>query len=1030
MTVIKRNGSIEKFSKQKIIDSIKKANSSLSKEFQITSKQITRIAIAVATSCIDLTEPINIDKIEDLVEEKMMEAQAFELAKSYIKFRYRKELIRKSNTTDESIKELIEGSSEYWNTENSNKDAKVVTTQRDYLAGITSTDISKRLLLPKDVVDAHDAGIIHFHDMDYFAQNALNNCFHGHTKLVTDKGVRPFNSFYDGDVIKVKDLNGIWRKATIHTYGKQNMVNVVFRAGRSVQNIVCTRNHRWVLRDGSITTNLNVGDTLWGLQCSTYFDLDDDENKEYFAYGFILGDGTDITNSIGCSVRLCGDKVKHYSLFKSLGYCENKISGSTDVIMYRKDLFSKSNFIANKCWKLLTMKQKIALFNGYYAADGFKYCNGIATSNDNLAEMIEDISAIAGYYITSHRFQEHRKTKYSEDSSIHTYRFVVHQPPNKCWKVESISSYYGNSEFLAWCVEEPITHTFTLANGIVTGNCCLINLNDMLQNGTMINGVKIDKPHRLLTATTIATQIITAVASSQYGGCSINLADLAPFVRMSHDGYVEKYLKRGMSDSDSKKFANEDTLKEIVDSVQTFNYQINSMSTTNGQAPFLTVFMYLNQANEYKDELAMLIEEFLNQRILGMKNKNGVYVTPAFTKLIYVLEEDNITKGSKYWYLTELSAKCTSKRMVPDYISEKVMKKLKVNGNGDGDCYSVMGCRSALTPDKTGNGYNNIAKALDYEPGKPKYSGRFNQGVVTINLADVALSSGKDMDKFWKIFDERLELCHRALQVRHKRLSKVTSDVAPILWQHGAFARLEPGESVHPLLHGGYSTISLGYAALYECVKYMTGESHTAGKGKEFGLKVMQHMNDKCAEWKEVENIDYSLYGTPIESTTYKFAKCLQKRFGIIPGITDKDYITNSYHVHVTEKIDAFEKLRLESEFQRLSPGGAISYVETPDLTKNVDAVLSLMQFIYDNIMYAELNCKSDYCMNCGYDGEIEIQNDLTWKCPNCGNTDQSKMSVTRRTCGYLGSHYWNKGRTQEIKERVLHLDNFEHHCC
>ena len=735
MTVIKRNGSIEKFSKQKIIDSIKKANSSLSKEFQITSKQITRIAIAVATSCIDLTEPINIDKIEDLVEEKMMEAQAFELAKSYIKFRYRKELIRKSNTTDESIKELIEGSSEYWNTENSNKDAKVVTTQRDYLAGITSTDISKRLLLPKDVVDAHDAGIIHFHDMDYFAQNALNNC-------------------------------------------------------------------------------------------------------------------------------------------------------------------------------------------------------------------------------------------------------------------------------------------------------CLISLNDMLQNGAMINGVKIDKPHRLLTATTIATQIITAVASSQYGGCSINLSDLAPFVRMSHDGYVEKYLKRGMSDSDSRKFANEDTLKEIVDSVQTFNYQINSMSTTNGQAPFLTVFMYLNQANEYKDELAMLIEEFLNQRILGMKNKNGVYVTPAFPKLIYVLEEDNITKDSKYWYLTELSAKCTAKRMVPDYISEKVMKKLKVNGNGDGDCYSVMGCRSALTPDKTGNGYNNIAKALDYEPGKPKYSGRFNQGVVTINLADVALSSGKDMDKFWKIFDERLELCHRALQVRHKRLSKVTSDVAPILWQHGAFARLEPGESVHPLLHGGYSTISLGYAALYECVKYMTGESHTAGKGKEFGLKVMQHMNDKCAEWKEVENIDYSLYGTPIESTTYKFAKCLQKRFGIIPGITDKDYITNSYHVHVTEKIDAFEKLRLESEFQRLSPGGAISYVETPDLTKNVDAVLSLMQFIYDNIMYAELNCKSDYCMNCGYDGEIEIQNDLTWKCTNCGNTDQSKMSVTRRTCGYLGSHYWNKGRTQEIKERVLHLDNFEHHCC
>ena len=735
MTVIKRDGTVEKFSKQKIIDSIKKANSSLDKEFQITSKQISRIAIAVATSCLDLTEPIDIDKIEDLVEEKMMETQAFELAKSYIKFRYRKELIRKSNTTDESIKELIEGSSEYWNTENSNKNAKVVTTQRDYLAGITSTDISKRLLLPKDVVDAHDAGIIHFHDMDYFAQNALNNC-------------------------------------------------------------------------------------------------------------------------------------------------------------------------------------------------------------------------------------------------------------------------------------------------------CLINLNDMLQNGTMINGVKIDKPHRLLTATTIATQIITAVASSQYGGCSINLADIAPFVRSSYDYYMEKYVGRGLSKDDSKKYAKEDTLKEIVDSVQTFNYQINSMSTTNGQAPFLTVFMYLNQAGEYKDELALLIEEFLNQRILGMKNKNGVYVTPAFPKLIYVLEEDNISEGSKYWYLTKLSATCTAKRMVPDYISEKVMKKLKVNGNGEGDCYSVMGCRSALTPDKSGNGYNNIAKALDYDPTKPKYSGRFNQGVVTINLADVALSSGKDMDKFWKIFDERLELCHKALKVRHNRLSRVTSDVAPILWQDGAFARLAPGESIHPLLHGGYSTISLGYAALYECVKYMTNESHTSGKGKEFGLSVMQHMNDKCAEWKELENIDYSLYGTPIESTTYKFAKCLQKRFGIIPGITDKNYITNSYHVHVTEKIDAFNKLKLESEFQRLSPGGAISYVETPDLTKNIDAVLALMKFIYDNIMYAELNCKSDYCMNCGYDGEIQIQNDLTWRCPNCGNTDQTKMSVTRRTCGYLGSHYWNKGRTQEIKERVLHLDNIEHHCC
>jgi ribonucleoside-triphosphate reductase len=534
----------------------------------------------------------------------------------------------------------------------------------------------------------------------------------------------------------------------------------------------------------------------------------------------------------------------------------------------------------------------------------------------------------------------------------------------------------------------------------------------MLQNGTNINGVMIEKPHRFLTAMTIATQIITCVASSQYGGTTISLAHLAPFVRQSKEYYYKRYEKRGLTPEQVSKFASEDLSKEITDGVQTFQYQINSMTTTNGQAPFLSVCMYLGETEEYKEELAMLIEETLKQRIVGMKNEKGVFITPAFPKLLYVLEEDNIHKDSKYYYLTELACKCTAKRMVPDYISEKIMKELKIDKNGNGNCYPCMGCRSFLTPYVDQN-------------GKPKYYGRFNQGVVTINLVDAALSSDKDMDKFFKIMDERLELCHRALQIRHKRLSKVTSDVAPILWQYGAHARLKKGESIAPLLRGGYSTISLGYAGLYECVKYMTGHSHSdSGVGKEFGLKVMQLLNDKCKEWKLAEDIDYSVYGTPIESTSYKFAKCLKDRFGVIKGITDRDYITNSYHVPVFEEIDAYEKLTIESEFQRLSPGGAISYIETSNLCNNLDAVMNVVQFIYNNIMYAELNTKSDYCQVCGYDGEIKIVENLEWYCPNCGNRDHKTLNVARRTCGYIGTNFWNKGRTQEIKERVVHLDN------
>ena len=717
MNIIKRDGSIVEYDANKIKIAINKANAEVHKNEKASKEEIEEITKYI--------EELNkkrmlVEDIQDIIEQKLMELDHYQLAKAYITYRYTRSLVRQANTTDQSIKELIDGTSEYWNNENSNKNARIVTTQRDYLAGITSTDIARRFLIPKDVIEAHDEGILHFHDMDYFAQNALHNCD-------------------------------------------------------------------------------------------------------------------------------------------------------------------------------------------------------------------------------------------------------------------------------------------------------LINLEDMLQNGTCINGVMIEKPHRFITAMTIATQIITAVNSSQYGGVTITLTHLAPFVRESYKRYVKKYQERGFSKEDVEKYANEDLKREVIDGVQTFQYQINSMTTTNGQAPFLSVCMYLGETEEYKKELAMIIEEVLKQRTEGMKNEKGIYITPAFPKLLYVLEEDNAKEGSKYYYLTKLAAKCTAKRLVPDYISEKKMKEYKIDSNGDGQCFPCMGCRSFLTP------------YVDPITKKPKYYGRFNQGVVTINLVDVALSSGKDEEKFWKIMDERLELCHKGLQTRYERLSHATSDVAPILWQYGALARLPKGASLKPLLHGGYSTISLGYAGLYECVKYMTGDSHTdEGKGEAFGLKVMKLLNDKCIQWKSEENIDYSVYGTPLESTTYKFAKCLQQRFGKIEGITDRGYITNSYHVPVFEKIDAFKKLSIESKFQRLSPGGAISYIETPNLQNNLDAVMQVIQYIYDNIVYAELNTKSDYCQKCGFDGEILLGDDLEWHCPNCGNKDHNTLNVARRTCGYIGTNFWNKGRTQEIKERVLHLENID----
>lgn len=751
----KRKGNLVAYDPEKIRVAITSANHDIKKKASDAEIEVIFEAAKNEVEELLTNHNVSVDEINDIVERAMMKYDCYELAKQFIEYRYRHKLIRESNTTDESIFELINGKSEYWNEENSNKNARLVTTQRDYIAGIVNTDIARRFLLPKDVVKAHDEGIIHEHDMDYLA-----------------------------------------------------------------------------------------------------------------------------------------DFARH--------------------------------------------------------------------------------------------------------------------------------------------------------------NCELINLEDMLQNGTVLNGVMIEKPHRFITASTIATQIMTAVSASSYGGLTVTLTHLAPFVRSSFYRHYKFFVKEVLGqelnalinedtrmDSDvyasipaALDYATKQIKKEVEDGVQTFNYQINSMSSTNGQSPFCSVFMYLNETDEYKDELAMIIEEFLKQRIQGLKNEKGIYVTQAFPKLLYVLEEDNITEGSRYWYLTELSAKCSAKRLVPDYVSEKMMKSLKINKFGVGDCYGPMGCRSFLTPDRI---EGNPANALNYDPNKGKYWGRFNMGVCTVNLFDAALSSNRNEGEFWKLLDDRCELCHTGLKVRINRLASATSDVAPILWQHGALARLQPHEKLEKLVYGGYSTASLGYAALYECVKYMTGLNLTDKEGEAFGMRVMNFLNDKCAKWKKEENIDYSVYGTPLETTTYKFAKMAKKKFGDDVFVNldghDRDYVTNSSHTPVFQNIDAFDKLDIDGKFQELSPGGNVIYIETPNLQNNIEAILEVIKYMYDHTMYGELNTKSDYCMNCGYDGEIMVVEDekthkLVWECPNCKNRDQNKMQVTRRTCGYLGSHYWNQGRTDEIRSRVLHLDN------
>lgn len=868
--IMKRSGERVPFNESKIVRAIEKANAEVTIPLEkMSTEKIAEIAAQIRRDAENAGRDLSVEEIQDKVEDSLMIAGYCTLARLYITYRYKHNLDRKKSTLDKKIESLINvkvnkdgsvsGGNEEVNQENSNKDTKVLSVQRDYMAGEWSREYTTKNLLPEDVVNAHRSGLIHVHDTDYMAQPE-HNCFSSKTEFVTRNGVVSFADCKDGQVVEVLDKDGMWREATAKCYGKQKLQNVVLKKGDEEKLVSCTANHRWILSDETVTTALKEGDVLYG----------------------------------------------------------------------------------------------------------------------NL------------------------------------------------WKVDSITACDGALEDV-WCVEEPITHSFTLAGGIVTGNCCLINLEDMLQNETCISGTKIERPKSFMTASTVASQIIAQVASSQYGGQTISLAHLAPFVDISRQKILKR-LSKEMSDigievteEKLKELAEKEVRKEVENGCQTLQYQLITLQTTNGQAPFVTVFMYLNEAkNEReKEDLALLIEVMFKQRMLGVKDSSGYYITPAFPKLIYCLQEDNISEDGKYWYLTELAAKCTAKRMVPDYISEKKMLELK------GDVYPSMGCRSFLTPDRCSEKVGNIAHALNYEEGKHKYYGRFNQGVVTINLVDVACSSEGDEDKFWEILEERLNLCHRALRAKHERLLGTPSDVAPIQWQHGALARLKPGEVIDPLLFNGYSTISLGYAGLAECVYFMKHESHTSENGKEFGLKVMQALNDACGKWKAEENIDYSVYGTPLESTTYKFAKCLQKRFGKIPGVTDKNYITNSYHIRVTENINAFDKLTKEAEFQKLSPGGAISYVEVPNMQGNIPAVLAIIKHIYNTILYAELNTKSDQCEACGYNGEIQIVNKdgkLIWRCPQCGCTDQNKMHVARRTCGYIGTQYWNQGRTQEIAERVLHV--------
>lgn len=937
MKIRKRNGNEVTFNKQNIAEAITRANSMIRLEDRLSVGEIKDIAKQIEDKCKQSTVAIQTDDIQNFVEKAIMTAGKYEVATAYIVYRYQKALDTRKNTIDDRVLSLLSGDNEDIQQENANKNPNILSTMRDYMAGEVSKDISQRYLLPADIYKAHKDGIIHFHDMDYFAMPE-HNCFGANEELITDTGIRKFCSFSkNGESTYVKDKDGKFRLATVKCYGMQscNKVTLTTRTGFK-KEVIVTPNHRWILQDGTVTTNLKVGDVLALTPDSTAYNITTRDEARAWCIGFIVGDGCD--HYAHTQARLCGYKNQYVKYFEMAGFL-GTTNETGDCVPYTK-FFSKQDFLNGKAWRYMSVEQKALVFNGYYAADGNQDRNSICTTDDRIAEMIEELSGIAGYYIM-HRTENVNSTNYKDNVRYINFKFLTKTIDKYGWKVANIESYQNGKEKQVWCVEEPITHSFTLANGVVTGNCCLINLDDMLQNGTVISGNTIDKPHTFKTACNIASQIIAQVASSQYGGQTITASHLSKFIPETREYFKQKYPT--LSAEQIEDFVKDD----IEGGVQTLQYQILTLQTTNGQTPFVSVCLYLNEAEneEAKEDLARVIEEILKQRVKGVKNESGQYYANPFPKLLYFLEEDNITPDSKYWYLTKLAATCTTKRMVPDYISEKIMKQQKISKKGEeGDAYPCMGCRSFLTP------YRDPKTKL------PKYYGRFNQGVVTINLPDVALSAKGDIEKFWFILEERLELCHRALRLRHEHLRGVKSDVAPILWQNGALARLKKGETIDNLLYNGYSTISLGYSGLYETVKALIDKSLTDSEGMELGKQIMQKLNDKCKAWKQVEKIDYSVYGTPIENTTEKFAKSLQRRFGVVPGITDRNYITNSYHVPVFEEIDAFKKIDIEAQLQPLSPGGAISYIETTNMENNLEAVLSVIQYMYDKIMYAEIN--------------------------------------------------------------------------
>lgn len=990
--VLKRNGNYVPFDKNKIILAISKAFIEVDGQLYETDT-ITDIADDIEKYYIN-KDIVSIEEIQDKVEEYLMRSERFDVAKAYIQYRYKRSFARglQNELADryERIHELVSGKDEESNKENSNKDTRLIPTMRDYIAGFTCRELADKVILPKDIAKAHKEGIIHFHDSDYSPAMPMTNCFKRDTAFVTNNGIKTFEDYKDGDIVVVLTPSGKWEKATVHNYGKQFLNKIAFKSGHSKEQIVyATENHRWLLSDGTETTDLKVSDKLLPPKLPNEHSPQEllelpIQESIYWCKGFIYGDGSK-WNKNGSRIRLCGEKIKYRQLFEKHKFHISSTFDNGDILCVSANVLKEG---IQETWT----PQEIALFiEGWLSAEGScrdnintaKNIITIGKSEKNI-KLFKQYSCIGNYHIVEEDNLRGEITK--------TFRLLT----SNYFKWEVISIEKAVLQEDVWCLDVENEHAFVLNHGITTGNCCLIALNDMLQNGTVISGAQIHKPHSLRTASTLTTQIITQVASSQYGGNTISLAHLAPFVNVSRCELAK----------DNPDFTKEQierlVKKEIRDSIQTIQYQLITMSTTNGQAPFTSIFMWIDEVPEgqIRDDLVLMIEEVLRQRIEGIPNEQGYPITISFPKLLYCLDEDNSIEGSKYWWLTELAAECSAKRLVPDYISAKKMKELK------GDVYPCMGCRSFLTPD----------------PINHKYYGRFNQGVVTLNLPDIALTSSGNFKKFWDILDSRLELCHKALLIRHNSLKGTKSDVAPILWQHGAYARLKPGEVIDSLLYDNYSTISLGYAGLYECIKYMTGESQLQENGKKFGLKVMQALNNACAKWRAEENIGYSVYGSPIESTTYKFAKCLQKRFGIIKGITDKDYVTNSYHITPSQHIDAFNKLRIESEFQPLSPGGAISYIETPNMTKNIPALLEVIKYIYNNIMYAEINTMTSYCHNCGCT-DIYMGDDLKFHCPQCGNDDYNKMNVALRICGYISTNPFNDGRAADIHDRVYHLD-------